>query len=130
MTMQKLLVLALFWMVSAAGAQDLFAPMKAAIKAGNAEELAKHFNQNLDVNIEGNLNAFSKTQAAFAVSEFFKVHPPTEFTIVHKGASPGGLQFAIGKYVSNKDSYTVLMRVRESGSARLIHEISFVKEKK
>jgi hypothetical protein len=130
MKMQKMLVFVMIVMVGAVHAQDIFAPLKAAIKAGNADELAKHFNQNLDVNIEGNLNAFSKTQATFAVAEFFKAHPPTDFNIVHKGSSPGGLQFAIGKYVSNKDSYTVLMRVRESGNTRMIHEISFVKEKK
>jgi hypothetical protein len=128
--MQKILVLALMLMASAVGAQDIFGPMKAAIKAGNGDELAKHFNQNLDVNIEGNLNAFSKTQAAFAVTEFFKAHPPTDFTIVHKGASQGGLQFAIGKYVSKEEIYTVMMRVKEAGKAMLISDISFVKEKK
>jgi Domain of unknown function (DUF4783) len=114
----------------AAFAQDIFAPMKAAIKAGNSEQLSKHFNQNLDMNIEGNLSTFSKPQAAFAMAEFFKLHPPTDFSIVHKGSSQGGLQFAIGKYLSNKDSYSVLIRVKESGDAQLIHEISFVKEKK
>jgi Domain of unknown function (DUF4783) len=116
--------------VAAQAQQDIFAPMKTAIKAGSSEQLSKHFSQNLDVNIEGNMNTFSKTQAVFAIDEFFKAHPPTEFTIVHKGASQGGLQFAIGKYLSNKDSYSVLIRVKEAGEARLIHEISFVKEKK
>jgi hypothetical protein len=130
MKMRNVLVLALMLMAAAVSAQDIFGPMKAAIKAGNGDELSKHFNQNLDVNIEGNLNAFSKTQAAFAVTEFFKAHPPTDFAIVHKGASQGGLQFAIGKYVSGQDTYTVMMRVKEVGKAMLIHDISFVKEKK
>lgn len=130
MKMQKMLVLALMMMATMATAQDIFGPMKAAIKAGNAEELSKNFNQNLDVNIEGNLSAFSKTQATFAVTEFFKAHPPTDFAIVHKGSSQGGLQFAIGKYVSGADTYTVMMRVKEIGKNMLIHDISFVKEKK
>lgn len=129
MKMQKIFVFVLILMAGAATAQDIFGPMKAAIKAGNAEELSKYFSQNLDVNIEGNLNAFSKTQAAFAVSEFFKAHPPTDFSIVHKGASQGGLQFAIGKYASKQDTYTIMIRVKESGKAMLIHDISFVKEK-
>jgi hypothetical protein len=130
MRMQKILVLALMLMASAVSAQDIFGPMKAAIKAGNADELAKHFNQNLDVNIEGNLNAFSKTQATFAVAEFFKAHPVKDFAVVHKGTSQGGLQFAIGKYVSGGDTYTVMMRVKEVSKTMLIHDISFVKEKK
>lgn len=130
MKMQKSFVFALILMAATAGAQDIFGPMKAAIKTGNAEDLAKHFNQNLDVTIEGNLNAFSKTQATFAVADFFKAHPPVDFSIVHKGASQGGLQFAIGKYVSGNDTYTVMMRVKEIGKVFLIHDISFVKEKK
>jgi len=124
-------VLFLFLLVCGVGsAQDVFAPMKTAIKTGSAEQLSKHFNQNIDVNIEGSLSSFSKTQAVFAIDEFFKAHPPTDFTIVHKGSSQGGLQFAIGKYISNQDTYTVLIRVKDSGQTRLIHEISFVKEKK
>ena len=110
-------------------AQDVFGPMRAAIKAGSAEQLSKHFNQKLDVDIEGNLNSFSKTQAVFALSEFFKAHPPTEFSIKHKGSS-GGLQFAIGIYLSDQDTYSVLIRVKEVGSSQLIQQISIAKEKK
>jgi hypothetical protein len=130
MKMRNVLFLLLMIFGGAVYSQDLFAPMKVAIKAGNVDLLAKHFNQNLDVNIDGALNSFSKPQAIFAIGEFFKAHAPTDFTIVHKGSSQGGLQFAIGKYLSNTDSYSVLIRVKEAGDARLIHEISFVKEKK
>lgn len=121
-------LLALIW--SVAQAQDVFTNVKNAIKAADSDLLSKYFNQNLDVTIEGNLNSFSKTQAAFAVSEFFKSHPPADFTIVHKGSSAGGLQFAIGKYTSGQDVYTVLVRVKESASSKLVHEISFTKDKK
>jgi len=130
MKAQKLLIILLLIFCSAAQGQDIFTNMKTAIKAGDSDQMAKYFNQNLDVNIEGNLNAFSKAQAAFAIAEFFKAHPPTDFAIVHKGQSQGGLQYAIGKYVSDKDTYTVLMRVKESASTKLVHEISFTKDKK
>lgn len=132
-TSMKTRILLFFLLVISGGlaqGQDVFTNIKTAIKAGNSDQLAKYFNQNLDVNIEGSLNTFSKAQAAFAIAEFFKAHPPTDFTIVHKGSSQGGLQYAIGKYLSDKDSYSVLIRVKESASARLVHEISFVKEKK
>lgn len=116
--------------VGVANGQDVFTTLRTAIKAGNTDQLAKYFNQNLDVNIDGALSNFSKPQAVFAFDEFFKAHPPTDFAIVHKGSSQGGLQYAIGKYISDKDSYSVLIRVKETGNTRLIHEISFVKEKK
>ncbi len=118
-----------FLIISLTGnAQTIFAPMKEAVKAGNASELIKYFNPSVDLNLEGEVNTYSKAQAEFVLRDFFKKHSPTDFNIVHTGASKGGLQFAIGKYQSGSDSYTVLMRVREVEKANLIHEMSFTKE--
>jgi hypothetical protein len=111
-----------------AEAQTIFAPMKDAVKAGDAGELAKHMNTSIDLNLEGEVNTYSKSQAEFILRDFFKKHTPTDFSIVHTGSSKGGLQFAIGKYQSGADNYNVLMRVREVGKAFLIHEMSFTKE--
>lgn len=113
---------------SSFGQEAIFDPIRDVIKTGSAKEIAKHLNQNVEINIEGNVNTYSKAQAEFVFRDFFKKHPPTSFNIVHKGASKGGQQFAIGRYVSDKDSYNVLMLVKEVGSVQLIHEISFVKE--
>jgi len=109
-------------------AQEVFNPMKAALKDGDASALAKQFNQQIDVTINGNQATYSKSQAEIVFRDFFRDNPPSEFSIMHTGSSKGGLQFAIGKYTSKKISYSVLMRVKETGNARLIHEISFVKE--
>lgn len=61
-------------------------------------------------------------------SDFFKKHPITDFSIAHTGSSKGGLQFAIGRYVSSQENYTVLLRVKEVQGTFLVHEINFVKE--
>lgn len=111
-----------------ARAQTIFAPMKEAVKAGNAKDLAKYFNTSIDLNLEGELNTYSKAQAEFVLRDFFKKHSPNDFSIVHTGSSKGGLQFAIGKYQSGADNYNVLMRVREVEKSYLIHEMSFTKE--
>jgi hypothetical protein len=107
---------------------EIFNPMKDALKTGNAKEVVKFFNASVDMNIEGNVDTYSKTQAEFVLRDFFKKHPPTEFNIVHMGASKGGLQYAIGRFVSNADSYNVMIRVKEIDKVNLIHEINFVKE--
>ena len=111
-----------------ARAQTIFTPMKEAVKAGDASELAKYMNTSIDLNLEGEVNTYSKAQAEFVLRDFFKKHTPNDFSIVHTGSSKGGLQFAIGKYQSGADNYNVLMRVREVGKAFLIHEMSFTKE--
>ena len=107
---------------------EIFNPMKDAIKAGDAGALVKSFAQSIDINLEGNINTYSKAQSEFVLKDFFKKHPVNDFSIVHMGSSKGGLQFAIGRYLSASDNYNVLMRVRQVGDEYLVHEISFVKE--
>ena len=107
---------------------DNFAPMKDALKAGSAKELAKYFNQTVEMNLEGNSSSYSKAQAEFVFRDFFKKHPVTEFNILHTGSSKGGLQFAIGRYSATGENYNVVIRLKEVEGANLIHEINFVKE--
>ena len=120
-------ILILTWQFTLAQ-EDIFAPIRDAIKTGSAKEAVKSFNQSLDINLEGEINTYSKTQSEFVLRDFFKKHPPTDFTIVHTGASKGGLQYAIGNMKSNNETYNVLIRVKQSGNTYLVHEISFVKE--
>lgn len=107
---------------------EIFNPMKDAIKAGSAKELVKYLNPSVDINLDGNFSTYSKAQAEFVLRDFFKKHAVTDFNIVHTGSSKGGLQYAIGRYLSSGESYNVLIRVKEVENTHLIHEISFVKE--
>ncbi len=107
---------------------EIFAPVREALKAGSAKEAVKYFNQSLDINLEGEIKTYSKAQAEYVLRDFFKKHPPSDFTIVHTGSSKGGLQYAIGNLKSNNEVYNVLIRVKQAGNDYLVHEISFVKE--
>jgi hypothetical protein len=107
---------------------EIFNPAKEAIKKGDAAALVKTFAVSVDINLEGNISTYSKAQSEFVLKEFFKKHPVTDFAIMHTGSSKGGLQFAVGRYLTGGDVYTVLIRVRQVGEPYLVHEISFVKE--
>jgi len=107
---------------------DIFEPMKDALKAGSAKELAKYLNQSVDINLEGEVNTYSKAQAEFVLRDFFKKYPASDFTVEHTGSSKSGLQYAIGNYKSNNDQFNVLIRVKQASNMYLVHEISFVKE--
>jgi hypothetical protein len=123
--------LVFFLGVSATGVfaqAELFASMKEAIKANNPKELVRNFNQSVDINIEGDINNYSKAQAEFVLRDFFKKHPAGDFNVLHTGSSPNGLKYAIGKYQSGSDSYNVLIRVKETDKQYFVHEISFIKE--
>ncbi len=134
MKIRSVYSIALVWLLvifagnEAIAQADIFAPFKEVIKAGNSKDMVKFLNQSVDMNLDGEVNTYSKAQAEFALRDFFKKHPPKDFSIVHTGSSKGGLQFAIGRYLSNSESYSALIRVKEVEGSYLIHEINFVKE--
>ena len=107
---------------------DVINQVKETIKAGSAKELSKYLNQTVDVTLDGAVQSYSKAQAEFILRDFFKVHPPEEFNIIHQGSSRGGQPFAIGQYKSGPETYRVFMKIKPVNSQQLVHEISFVKE--
>lgn len=107
---------------------DVVNQIKETIKAGSAKELSGFLNQTVDVTIDGNVQSYSKAQAEFVFRDFFKQHPPSEFSIIHQGSSKGGQPFAIGQYKSDAETYRVFMKIKTVNTTQLVHEISFVKE--
>ncbi|HYI76325.1 MAG TPA: DUF4783 domain-containing protein [Chryseolinea sp.] len=121
-------VLASFYSVSARAQGDVIDQVKETIKAGSAKELSKYLNQTVDVTLDGNVQSYSKAQAEFVFRDFFKQHPPSEFSIIHQGSSKGGQPFAIGQFKSGGETYRVFMKIKAINSQQLVHEISFAKE--
>ena len=88
------------------GQGDVINEVKETIKAGSSKELSKFLFQTVDVTIEGKVQSYSKAQAEFVFRDFFRQHPPMEFTIIHQGSSKGGQPFAIGQYRSGDEIET------------------------
>ena len=127
--MRAILVFCVLMTVIPSHGQDVFAPVKTAIRAGNSEDLGRQLNATVGVDVNGKQANYSKAQAEMVLRDFFRDNPPADFSIIHTGASQdGALQFAIGKYVSGKNTFSVLVRIKTSGKTRQVHDISFVKE--
>ena len=123
------LVAGLLSQVQATYAQNAeFEQISKIINAGNAKDLVKQFSASVELNIDGEEANFSKAQAEAVVKDFFTKSSPTSFVINHKGASKGGLPYAIGEYKSNSDTYRVWIRLQKTGTQFLVDEISFIKE--
>jgi hypothetical protein len=107
---------------------DIISQVKETIKAGSAKELSRYLNQTVDVTLNDGPQSYSKAQAEFVFRDFFKLHPPTEFTLIHQGTSKGGQIFGIGQYKSENETYRVYMKIKIANNQQLVHEISFAKE--
>ncbi len=115
-------------MGSAFGQREVIEDIKTAMKTGSSKELGKLMFQSVDVTLNGNIQTYSRTQAEYVLRDFFKKHLPESFTIIHQGASKGGLHFAIGQYLSKSDTFRVFVRIKGLEGRYLIHEISIDKE--
>lgn len=113
---------------SAIGQSDVITNVRTAMKTGSSKELSKHFNEMVELNINGNKSSYSKTQAEFVLKDFFKNNPPVDFQYVHQGASKEGIKYAIGKYTYNDGSFRVLVLVKQIKGNYLVDLIDFSKE--
>jgi hypothetical protein len=124
-TLIALLTLQVF---AAFGQNDVINQIRETIKVGSSKELSRYLYQTVDITIEGKVESYSKPQAEFVFRDFFKQHPPGEFTIQHQGSSKGGQPYAIGQYKSGSEVYRVFMKIKTVNNQQLLHEISFSKE--
>ena len=98
------------------------------IKTGNAKDLVKQFSKNVELNINGEEATYSQAQAEAVLKDFFGKSSPEGFTINHKGASKGGLPYAIGEYKNSTGNYRVWIRLKSENGRSLVYEMSFIKE--
>ncbi|MDJ1469994.1 DUF4783 domain-containing protein [Cytophagaceae bacterium DM2B3-1] len=107
---------------------DVFNGAKVALKSGNARELAKYFNSNIELIIESEhveMDKVSQTQAELILRTFFQKNPAKDFAYVHQGASPEGSKYSTGSYMSGSKSYLVYIVVKQFGGKYMIDRIDF-----
>ena len=110
-------------------AQDAeFDLLSKIIKTGNAKDLVKQFSKNVELNINGKEASYSQAQAEAVLKDFFSKSSPEEFAFNHKGASKGGLPYAIGEYKNSLGNYRVWIRLKSENGRNLVYEMSFIKE--
>jgi hypothetical protein len=122
----SLLLIAAFASVDKAVAQgNVMEGVKSAMKAGSSKDLARNFNNMVELTLNGKeATSYSNTQAEFVMKNFFSKNAPIDFTYSHQGASDKGQQYAIGTYSSKGGSYTVLVRLKDSR----IQSMNFIKD--
>lgn len=100
------------------------------LKQGDARNLARYFNETIEINIEGKKQNYSRTQAEFVIKDFFSKNPPIpeSFESYHRGQS-AGLSYSIVKYASSNGNYRVFLKVKTSPQGRnIIDALDFIRE--
>ena len=95
-----------------------------ALRLGNATELSKHFDDNVEVTLPVKSDSYSKAQAQMIMKDFFANNDVRGFELKHKGDSPGG-HYAIGTLQTKSGNFRAHIFMKTKGSRELVKELRF-----
>lgn len=95
-----------------------------ALKTGNVSQIAKYFDNTIEISMPDKSNSYSKTQAEIILKDFFTNNPVKSFTIIHKGENAGS-QFCIGTLSTKNGVFRTTVFMKQKGNAQLLQEIRF-----
>ena len=94
------------------------------LKTGNANGIAKYFDNTVEITLSDKSNSFSKSQAEVVLRDFFNNNPVKGFDILHKGENAGS-QYCIGTLVTKNASYRTTVFMKQKGNRQTLQEIRF-----
>jgi len=95
-----------------------------ALKSGNATELARYLDDNVELTLPEKSDSYSKAQAQVIIKDFFSNNGVKGFELKHKGTSPGG-NFAIGTLQTSSGNFRTNIFMRTKNGKDVVKEIRF-----
>ena len=97
-----------------------------AMKAGNASDVAKFFDNTVEINMPDKNNSYSKSQAELVLKDFFNSNGIKSFDVLHKGENSGS-QYCIGTLVTKNGSFRTTIYMKQKGDRHVLQTITFEK---
>ena len=104
--------------------QDSIEDVISALRAGSSADVAKYFDENVELTVPDKSDSYSKAQAQLIIKDFFKNNGVKGFELKHKGESPGG-HFAIGTLQTNAGNFRTNVFMKIKNNREVIKEIRF-----
>ncbi len=115
-----ILSLALFSFTKRLGIEEVVA----SLKSGNASQIARYFDNTVEITLPEKTNSYSKSQAEVILRDFFNNNAIKDFQVLHKGDNGGG-QYCIGKLITKGSAYRTTIFMKQKGDRQLLQEIRF-----
>ena len=96
----------------------------AAMKSGNSADIARFFDNTVEINIPDKTNNYSKSQGELVLKDFFSYNSVKGFDVIHKGENAGS-QYCIGTLVTRNGSYRTTIFMKKKGDKQVLQEITF-----
>ncbi len=95
-----------------------------ALRSGNANELSRYFDDNVEVTLPVKSDSYSKAQAQVILKDFFANNNVSGFELKHKGDSPGG-HYCIGTLQTKSGNFRAHVFMKSKGDKELVKELRF-----
>ena len=95
-----------------------------ALRTGDATELSKYFDDNVELTLPVKSDSYSKAQAQVILKDFFVNNNVKGFELKHKGDSPGG-HYCIGTLQTKSGNFRAHVFMKSKGSREVVKEIRF-----
>jgi hypothetical protein len=93
-----------------------------ALQNGNSKELSQYFTKTVELEIMGEENFYSISQAEILLKNFFEKNQPSKFTVNHKGIKDAS-SFAIGTLTIKTGNLRVSFFMKTDKDQTLIHQL-------
>lgn len=114
----------LFTVLSSFGPKVGIEDVIGAMKIGNAAQMAKFFDNNVEISMPDKSNSYSKSQAEMVLRDFFATNQVKGFEIIHKGENAGS-QYCIGTLQTKNGAFRTTIFMKQKGDIQVLQELRF-----
>ena len=97
-----------------------------ALKSGNATQLARYFDERIDISLPGKSDNYSRSQGEMILKDFFASNEVKGFQVKHTGESNGS-QFCFGVLQTKGGNYRTKLYMKQKADKQVLQEIGFQK---
>lgn len=94
------------------------------LRAGNATQMAKYFDNTVEISLPASSNTYSKSQGEMVLKDFFKNNTVKSFAVLHSGENKIS-QFCIGNLVTNSGTFRTTIQMKTKSDRTVLQEIKF-----
>jgi hypothetical protein len=95
-----------------------------ALRSGNTTEMAKYFDESIELTLPDKSDSYSKAQATLILKDFFTNNGVKGFDVKHKGDQGGG-QFCIGTLQTQSGNFRTTVFMKMKSNREVVKEIRF-----
>jgi hypothetical protein len=99
-----------------------------ALKTGNASQMAKYFDNRVDISLPDKSDNYSRNQGEMILRNFFATNGVKNFVVKHTGENNGS-QFCIGSLQTKNGNFRTKLYMKQKGDQQVVQEVAFQAEK-